>query len=226
MISKNLRAAVAVLMLCAPAAADAAVRISFGGSGVGSFCRQGMGCGLPTSNGLSGNVSFDTALATPFGSGLRFQSSGEDFRSVQNEVTATVMGDTLLLSLGEFIIRPDAGLIIRETAFLNIVFRDGFLNNTFPTEASFSDVVSSSYTSDYFEEMRRFVSDSSTGTLNRLSITFLDRSPPFGTVSLDIVSATTPAVPEPATWAMMLVGFDAVGYSLRKQRRKTTVSYA
>ena len=30
---------------------------------------------------------------------------------------------------------------------------------------------------------------------------------------------TASAVPEPATWAMMIVGFGAVGYSLRRQRK-------
>jgi hypothetical protein len=32
------------------------------------------------------------------------------------------------------------------------------------------------------------------------------------------VAASTAAVPEPATWAMILVGFGAVGYSLRRRR--------
>jgi hypothetical protein len=35
-------------------------------------------------------------------------------------------------------------------------------------------------------------------------------------------SATVSAVPEPATWAMMLVGFGVVGYSMRKQPRAKT----
>ena len=34
------------------------------------------------------------------------------------------------------------------------------------------------------------------------------------------------AVPEPATWAMMLVGFGAIGGALRYRRRKTSVSFA
>ncbi|WP_395622115.1 PEPxxWA-CTERM sorting domain-containing protein [Sphingomonas daechungensis] len=34
-----------------------------------------------------------------------------------------------------------------------------------------------------------------------------------------IVVNPTPAVPEPATWAMMLIGFGAVGFSMRRGRR-------
>lgn len=40
-------------------------------------------------------------------------------------------------------------------------------------------------------------------------------------VALDV---TAPAVPEPATWGMMIAGFAAIGSSLR--RRKTAVSFA
>lgn len=35
-----------------------------------------------------------------------------------------------------------------------------------------------------------------------------------------IGSPTTPAVPEPATWAMMIVGFGAAGYAIRRRRRR------
>ena len=42
-----------------------------------------------------------------------------------------------------------------------------------------------------------------------------------------IVRATVrPAVPEPATWAMMLVGFGAMGVSLRRRRRTSTLLQA
>ena len=36
----------------------------------------------------------------------------------------------------------------------------------------------------------------------------------------------TPAVPEPATWAMMIGGFGLVGGAIRRRRTRTTVTYA
>lgn len=42
-----------------------------------------------------------------------------------------------------------------------------------------------------------------------------------------IVRATVlPAVPEPATWAMMLVGFAGIGYSMRRRRRTDWIRQA
>ncbi len=38
---------------------------------------------------------------------------------------------------------------------------------------------------------------------------------------LDDVSVESGAVPEPTTWAMMLLGFGAVGYSMRRKRKVT-----
>lgn len=36
----------------------------------------------------------------------------------------------------------------------------------------------------------------------------------------------TPAVPEPATWAMMILGMGAIGFAMRRQKGTTRVSYA
>ena len=53
--------------------------------------------------------------------------------------------------------------------------------------------------------------------------TFSLRSIVSGNSTLRI-SQVAAAVPEPGTWAMMLIGFGAVGYSMR--RRKVAVTYA
>ena len=48
-------------------------------------------------------------------------------------------------------------------------------------------------------------------------------------VNIDDVSvqnAVGGAVPEPATWAMMIGGFGAIGGTMRYRRRKTTVAFA
>ncbi len=39
-------------------------------------------------------------------------------------------------------------------------------------------------------------------------------------------AAATPAVPEPATWAMMLVGFGGIGFAMRRRKSKVTTNIA
>jgi len=44
-----------------------------------------------------------------------------------------------------------------------------------------------------------------------------------GVARYDFATANTAAVPEPATWAMMLIGFGGVGFQMRRQRRKGSI---
>lgn len=55
------------------------------------------------------------------------------------------------------------------------------------------------------------------GTEGVSSIT-LDNVQGFSNAAL-YTTATPPAVPEPATWGMMLMGFGAAGYAMRKRRQ-------
>jgi hypothetical protein len=43
----------------------------------------------------------------------------------------------------------------------------------------------------------------------------------FTTASGTILPTATPGVPEPATWAMMIVGFSAIGFSIRRKQRQS-----
>jgi hypothetical protein len=65
---------------------------------------------------------------------------------------------------------------------------------------------------------------------NLESVVFQAVNPPrtFANVQFDFlgVNGVTGAVPEPATWALMIVGFGAVGATMRHRRRTKTASYA
>ena len=58
------------------------------------------------------------------------------------------------------------------------------------------------------------------------SFTFASGPAPAGDVVIDrVYVAAAGAVPEPATWAMMLVGFGGMGYVMRRNR-KAAVSFS
>lgn len=63
-----------------------------------------------------------------------------------------------------------------------------------------------------------FVSDTPFTTL---SFSIAPFQSPLDTIGIDnlVFSAAVPAVPEPATWAMLIAGFGAAGTALRRRRR-------
>lgn len=66
-----------------------------------------------------------------------------------------------------------------------------------------------------------------TGTNTTRAYLLSSGTPSSGTGALVTEFVTTSAVPEPATWVMMLVGFGMVGFSLRSRRKQTVrVTYA
>ncbi|MBN8808643.1 MAG: PEPxxWA-CTERM sorting domain-containing protein [Sphingomonas sp.] len=69
---------------------------------------------------------------------------------------------------------------------------------------------------------QNFVAGGTSQTLSFLSNGTPNGLPPVAL--LDNVSLTA-AVPEPASWALMIVGFGAMGYSLRR-RRETALQTA
>ena len=60
------------------------------------------------------------------------------------------------------------------------------------------------------------------GVMNTIQITGTSR----GNGSYGGQATFTPAVPEPATWGMMILGFGMIGGATRYSRRKTKVSFA
>lgn len=61
------------------------------------------------------------------------------------------------------------------------------------------------------------------GTQNSLTVNYLSR----GSGSYGGTLAFSPeAIPEPATWGMLLIGFGALGMVVRRRKQKTSVGYA
>ena len=66
-----------------------------------------------------------------------------------------------------------------------------------------------------------------TATSTSQVLSFLSLGTPSGLPPVALLdSVSVQAVPEPATWAMMLLGFGMVGAATRYRRRKTTVAFA
>ncbi len=57
---------------------------------------------------------------------------------------------------------------------------------------------------------------------NSLAIFYADRAHVDANLALSIRGAVTSAVPEPATWAMFIIGFGGIGLMMRASRRRGT----
>ena len=62
------------------------------------------------------------------------------------------------------------------------------------------------------------------GQQNILSVTYLSRG--FGAYGGTLNFLPTAPIPEPATWAMMLVGFGAIGFAMRRRKVQPKVRFA
>ena len=84
-----------------------------------------------------------------------------------------------------------------------------------PTPGNF---VAGSFTLDYPGSV-------SSLTLDNFAVRYQNTGNNGGSsTGLEIPPPPPPSVPEPATWAMMLVGFGATGFAMRRTRRKTLLA--
>lgn len=84
-----------------------------------------------------------------------------------------------------------------------------------------------SYTSDAGVQVVNFSGNANTSyigvTGSNISSVVLNASSDF--LSVDDVSYAAAAVPEPASWAMMILGMGAIGYSLRSAKRRSNAKF-
>jgi hypothetical protein len=105
------------------------------------------------------------------------------------------------------------------------------------SQVSFINVSASNVTANAYDAAHNLIatlSDSSGGFTGPhvlsgfgiSSIEFVRNGGDFGIDNLTFDYSVAAAVPEPATWAMMIVGFGAVGSMVRTSRRRTALSVA
>ncbi len=169
----------------------------------------------PTSPGQFGNVSlYGPIAASPSGGFFVGSDPGFQNASLTQTLTGLTVGSLYTVSFNY------AGA--QQVGFdgaTNEGWQVGFGNQTQSTgllanaNHGFTGWNSASF---------NFIAGSSSQTLSFLAIgTGTQGAPPFAL--LDGVTVTQ-GVPEPATWAMMMVGFGALGVMLRRRRRELTVA--
>lgn len=211
----TLRASAAALALIAPTAASAqniVLNTSFETQANGTVANWTLNGG--PNGGLSGFISGSYAHS---GQGLLVGSCGGagstatlDQPCYADQVLNTVAGQTYDLSLW---LRQYAGSTPGTGGFSVFFGGQQITNQTFaPADFGYTQFI--------------FTGLVATGTSTDLQIHLRQD---LGQLFLDDVSVTasgpvTPAVPEPASWALMITGFGLVGAAMR--RRATTVRFA
>jgi len=167
--------------------------------------------------GITDNINIDTGTSGHIGSTLFSFSSSTDTLAAQGSGQATLTSLDGLINQVTFAIQPGFYFQLAE---LNL--QDQFSNATTVTLTS-SGGGSQTYTIDGNGANRFGIDFRPLGQLVSVS---LSSTLGFGTLEQirvgQIFPVGTPqsAVPEPATWAMMLFGFGATGVALRRSRRR------
>jgi hypothetical protein len=190
----------ASLAFCVPAQAA----VTVGGYTIeeGTF---GAGTGVH-STGTQKNVNSITGIVNKDGSGVTFTSS--DLLSITGK--------------GEAVISPNDGSmtdlgVLFANAWDRITFSfDSGANGTFGLVVNGTNFGTCSICNIGASGQNKFIV--SGAGITSLAFTF---NPAVSTARQFRVEEVAGAVPEPATWAMMLIGFGAVGFGMRRRRDET-----
>lgn len=159
------------------------------------------------------------ALSSPAYAAVDFTLSPSSATYTSNETVPSIFSDTFLFDV------TTAGLV-------NIIVQTtGFAG---ATDLTFSPSLSSSYfgytgPSPFFEQLFTFGLSVAAGST--YSIVVAGTSGGQGAYTLNVAFSPTAAVPEPAAWALMILGFGVIGYTLRARAArpkavKLAVSYS
>ena len=198
-------AAFATPSLAAPAVADGSFETPALGYGGYVYNPSVAGVTFNPKSGVAHNGSPFSSENAPDGTQYAFIQSTDTQGSVSLDVTGLTSGAAynFIFSAAQ---RPNYTSNVL-TAFFN-----GVNLGTFnPTSTAFSLFTTSSFTAS-----------GSSGTLTFMGApsTTGDNDTALDNVRVNALAATS-AVPEPATWAMMLAGFGLIGVSVRSRRKQS-----
>jgi len=104
-------------------------------------------------------------------------------------------------------------------ATLSLIFAPGVLADGLPPKLRLSDLVSGSYS---FDDVGHWYSVDGAGAVTGL---YTRVTEPTRTGYGEMIFSNRKAVPEPATWLMMIGGFGLIGLAMRR-RPRVSVTYA
>ena len=178
-----------------------------------------------STGGCFGTACTPTGTATLAGTGLSF-TSGTFNQNDSNGFLSIGSGNPPVDTLGLFTLAPTAGT----TTFANVPFTL-MVNFTSPGALSGS----------YFGTIFGSVTDSNAGGIQvdldntahtfgtgagAFTLTVNDVGVSNDGVATPITGFIRTAVPEPATWAMMLMGFAGIGFAMRRGRQQGLLQIA
>ena len=184
------------------------------------------------------NLLFNSATANTSNAAGRFSSSGKEYMWASNAssqggnfvaldgdsdvsgpltqvINGLIVGNVYTLSFewaaGQ--LRSRDGATTEQLAYSlgNVQYATNIINNPSHGFSGWTTVT------------RNFTATSTSQVLSFLSVGTPNGLPPIAL--LDNVSLTA-AVPEPATWGMMMLGFGAMGFAMRRARTSTRIRFA
>ncbi len=158
----------------------------------------------------SNNGGADAISASPSGSGYFIAEDG-DFQtaSIAQDISGLTIGKTYTVSFN-YAYAQQSGFYGATTQDWGVTLGDSAAQYT-PTLTN----PSTGFTG-WFSDSMKFTADATSETLAFAAYGSAP-VPPFAL--LDGVNVTASAAPEPASWAMMLMGFGGLGFAARKRRR-------
>lgn len=203
-----------------PLQAATPITVQFEGTGSGKSYYQNGPCsengGCDVYNSAQFALTFDADDARASGDGLLAVTAGVDRFGFIYRTLAYLEGDTLFFEARSDLDGRSNPADLHTLFRLSLNFEPGYLGLTFPTSFNEGSLISGQYFASTNGCGPLCSAETSFGTVTHISARLGESNPVnFGYITTTGVGA----VPEPTTWALMLLGFGFIGRALRSAKR-------